>query len=176
MHGAKPKAKGRAAPGARLVLDGRVVRRAARHAGGALRRLEVGRCRRDWFEVSRKAPWGGRACSAQRCTFGQLYVVGGVAAKCTMLQDTWRSPDGVEWECMTQGVRVPWCGARRTASWSRTTPCSYWAAMMPMARYDVWRSFDGKHWRHVCDAPWPARCMAAAVAHEKDIFSWAAGR
>ena len=125
-----------------------------------------------WEELARKAAWGGRSLFGAAVHFGQLYVVGGVAAKCAMLQDTWRSPDGVEWQCMSEGVKVPWCG--------RASHCVVVAddTLFLLGGYDVegtlyrdvWRSFDGKHWRHVCDAPWQARCMAAAVAHEKDIY------
>jgi len=54
-----------------------------------------------WERLIKAAPWGKRAMPRGGLLDGQFYILGGRAGMFRIYGDTWRSPDGVNWEMMS---------------------------------------------------------------------------
>jgi hypothetical protein len=108
---------------------------------------------------------------------GFVYVIGGRAGAMTIYGDTWRSPDGVNWELMSN-----------TAGWGKR--CYAEVEMiggrlvlmggqgMRTFHNDVWHSEDGgRTWDRVsADAPWGPRAGHHTITVDGVIYLFAGGQ
>ena len=49
-------------------------------------------------------PGGSAPCRAAGCMDGYFYIISGRAGTIKIYSDTWRSPDGVNWELMSDNT------------------------------------------------------------------------
>ena len=59
-----------------------------------------------WRQLAASSPWGVRAMPRGGVLDGHFYVISGRTGPWKIYGDTWRSPDGINWECMS--VKAGW--------------------------------------------------------------------
>ena len=65
-----------------------------------------------WERLLEAAPWGVRAMPRGGVMDGYFYIVSGRKGAFKIYSDTWRSPDGINWELMSESIVAPdtyWC-------------------------------------------------------------------
>ena len=55
----------------------------------------------EWRQVAAKSPWGVRAMPRGGVMEDYFYIVSGRKGAFKIYSDTWRSPDGINWEKMS---------------------------------------------------------------------------
>jgi hypothetical protein len=141
---------------------------------------------RSWRQVTAQAPWPARAYFQAVTLRGSMYVLGGQnfrfggcpggAPACSdFFSDVWRSRDGATWKQLTSGAgwtgraglsAVVHEGAIYVLGGSRNDDSAV-VGGPPQREYfnDVWRSYDGVHWKQMtAAAPWEARAGAVVVS------------
>jgi hypothetical protein len=126
---------------------------------------------RQWTCVTRSVPWGPRAVHHTVAHAGYLWVIGGqtipqfALADEVFHNDTWRSRDGIDWECVNDSLPLP---QRSMIGGSAVHNDRIW--MLGGGTYDtpatpdriflndVWSTADGLDWTcHTGSAPWHPR-------------------
>ena len=148
----------------------------------------------EWVEMTDAAPWAGRA-GLSAAVFGEyLYVLGGSqnddqsiigpgGPQRIYYNDVWRSPDGAEWELMTDAA--PWeprAGAAVVVlddhlyvlGGEDGFTCDPLPNCEPPYFNDVWRTSDGVDWELVTtEAGWSPRpghvCEVTGAGDERRI-------
>ena len=107
---------------------------------------------------------------------GYFYVISGRSGPWKVYSDTWRSPDGINWECMS-----------RKAGWGKRcyTEVDFidgdiiltGGQSLTTFYNDVWRSSDqGRTWVQVCaEAPWAPRAGHHTTVIDGTIYLFAGG-
>jgi N-acetylneuraminic acid mutarotase len=130
-----------------------------------------------WDLVSSVSPWPPREFFSAVSLGGEMFVMGGFAdggaavkAGDSLLNDVWRSADGVTWTQVTDAA--PWAG--RSAPASAVHDNKMWilgGTLESADANDVWvgeynttdHTLDWQ--QYTAQAPWPARGYAAAVSN-----------
>jgi len=130
-----------------------------------------------WERLLEAAPWGVRAMPRGAVMDGYFYVVSGRKGPTKVYSDTWRSADGVNWECMSKksgwGKRcypdVDAVGSDLVLTGGQSLFTFY---------NDVWRSADqGRTWEQVCaEAPWAPRAGHHTHVIDGDIYLFGGGK
>ena len=116
-----------------------------------------------WQRILEHAPWARRAMPRGGQMDGCFYIISGRSGPFSVFSDTWRSADGIRWECMSKqsgwGKRcypeVDVVQGHLILSGGQSLRAFY---------NDVWRSADqGRSWEQVCvDAPWGIRDISGS--------------
>jgi hypothetical protein len=130
-----------------------------------------------WTELAAKSPWGVRAMPRGGHMDGYFYVVSGRKGAFKIYADTWRSQDGINWECMSK--KSGW-GKRCYPEVDVVNGHLVLTGGQSLLTFynDVWRSADqGRNWEQVCaDAPWEARAGHHSHVIDGDIYLFGGGR
>ena len=59
-----------------------------------------------WEQVLKAAPWGGRAMPRGGVMDGYFYVISSRKGAFKIHSDTWRSPDGIDWEKVSDALAL----------------------------------------------------------------------
>jgi len=106
-----------------------------------------------------------------------FFVIGGRKGATKVYSDTWRSPDGANWERMSQ--RTGW-GRRCYPEVDIIDGSLILTGGQGLRRFynDVWRSTDqGRTWDQVCaDAPWEPRAGHHTLTLDGEILLFSGGR
>jgi len=117
----------------------------------------------NWQEMTADAPWEARAGAVVVVRDDFMYLLGGEkgfqcddpCVETPYFNDVWRSPDGAEWELVTESAGwSPRPGHQCAVSFDHIV-C--WGGFgEPENPMDVWVSPDGATWEQVSDSPWNA--------------------
>jgi hypothetical protein len=132
---------------------------------------------KEWKQETASAPWSPRAYHATVVHDGKLWVLGGgnYVPSYRASNDVWSSPDGVNWEQVTDGA--PWnprlwfsAVVHRDRIWVlggwSNNPARNWG--------DVWHSPDGRRWTQLrSNVVWKERHEHSAYVFQDKI--WVAG-
>jgi hypothetical protein len=132
---------------------------------------------KEWKRETANAPWSPRAYHAAVVHDGKLWVIGGgnYVPKYHASNDVWSSPDGVNWQQVTD--RAPWdpriwfsAVVHRDRMWVlggwSNNPARNWG--------DVWHSRDGRRWTQLrSNVVWKERHEHSAYVFRDKI--WVAG-
>ena len=131
----------------------------------------------EWREVAAEAPWGKRAMPRGGLLDGHFYVIAGREGPSTIYGDTWRSPDGVNWELMSDNTG--W-GVRCYPEVDIVKGNLVLTGGQSLSEFynDVWRSSDeGRTWQQVCaKAPWDVRAGHHTITIDNEIFLFGGAR
>ena len=132
---------------------------------------------KEWRREVANAPWSPRAYHAAVVHDGKIWVLGGgnYVPRYEARNDVWSSPDGVNWERVTEHAPWPpriWFSAAAyrgriwvLGGWSNN-PSKNWG--------DVWSSRDGKEWTALrSNVVWKARHEHSAYVFRDKL--WVAG-
>lgn len=131
----------------------------------------------EWRQLSANSPWGVRAMPRGGVLDGFFYVISGRSGPWKIYSDTWRSADGLTWECMS-----------RKAGWGRRCYPEVdfvggdivltGGQSLSTFHNDTWRSSDqGRTWENVCpDAPWGPRAGHHTTVIDGVIYLFAGGK
>lgn len=125
----------------------------------------------SWVQATDQAAWSERQGHAAVSFAGKLWVLGGVDAPGTKLNDVWYSTDGITWTLAT--ASAPW--AARGAHGAVVFDDKMWVLGGWEALYsefnDVWCSLDGVNWDQVTEsAEWSARYGPKPVVFDGKIW------
>ena len=115
-----------------------------------------------WRQVVEHCPWMPRDSSGELVFNDHIWLLGGYTPE--MLNDVWRSSDGIAWERMPDfpcdsGVNIPVRFAFDEAMW------------VTSIRGCLFRSQDGSEWTHVTDeGPWKNRGCAGSVVFKERMW------
>ena len=108
---------------------------------------------------------------------GYFYILSGRAGMFTVYSDTWRSPDGIHWEKMSE--KTGW-GKRCYPEVELIDGNIILIAGQSLSTFyhDVWRSSDcGKTWKQVCaSAPWGVRAGHHTITINGEIYLFGGAR
>ncbi len=131
----------------------------------------------EWRELASKSPWGVRAMPRGGVMDGHFYVISGRTGPWKIYSDTWRSADGISWECMSN--KAGW-GKRCYTEVDFIDGHIILTAGQSLATFynDVWRSSDqGRTWDQVCaDASWAPRAGHHTTVIDGTIYLFAGGK
>jgi hypothetical protein len=131
----------------------------------------------QWQRVLAAAPWGERAMPHGGWMDGYFYMLSGRAGMFTIYGDTWRSPDGLNWEMLSDN---PGWEKRAYPSVELVQGSIILIAGQSLGTFynDVWRSTDkGKTWELMnADAPWDVRAGHHTAVIGDDIYLYAGAR
>jgi len=131
----------------------------------------------NWTRLLEAAPWGVRAMPRGGVMDGYFYVVSGRTGAFTIYGDTWRSPDGVQWECMSDNTG--W-GKRCYPEVDCLNGHLVLNGGQGLSEFynDVWRSPDqGRTWEQVCaEAPWGVRAGHHSHVIDGEIYMFGGAR
>lgn len=120
-----------------------------------------------WVYATLKAEWTPRYNFGAVAFDKQLYIMGGQTTQTSptfastqrLLQDVWRSEDGVHW---TELVSPPWSARASFGLVAAGSSIWLFGGGMP-ATNDIWRTVNGTQWELVtAHAPWPPRAGLGA--------------
>ena len=148
-----------------------------------------------WSEVTPHAQWAPRAGLQAVSLRGNMYVMGGrtpidpavvpIPGASDIWSDVWRSADkGRNWHQVAPSDDSHWPArayfqavTMRGAMYVmggqnfKITGCPPFAPSCSDFFNDVWRSWDGRHWRQLTsDAGWTGRAGLSAVVHDGAIY------
>ena len=130
-----------------------------------------------WERILAHAPWKKRAMPRGGQMDGYFYIISGRAGPFAVFSDTWRSADGIHWECMAKSsgwgkrcypeIDVVQGHLILNGGQSLTTFFN-----------DVWRSADqGRTWEQVCaEAPWGIRAGHHSHVMDDEIYMFGGAR
>ncbi len=131
----------------------------------------------EWKRVAAESPWGVRAKPLGGLMDGYFYIISGRAGAVTTYGDTWRSPDGVNWELMSN--KTGW-GKRCYSEVEIVRGNLVLMGGQGLFKFynDVWRSADqGRTWQLVCaEAPWGVRAGHHTATIDDVIYLFAGHR
>ncbi len=108
---------------------------------------------------------------------GYFYIISGRTGPLKIYGDTWRSPDGVKWERMSD--KTGW-GKRCYPEVEVVRGNLVLTGGQGLVKFynDVWRSADqGRTWEQVCvDAPWNVRAGHHTTTFDDVIYLWGGAR
>ena len=118
----------------------------------------------EWTQLTASAPWSARAGAVLVTRGDYLYLLGGEFGflcdplpDCEQpyLNDVWRSPDGIEWEQVTESAEwVPRPGHQCGVIQDQFI--CFGGFGFPENPVDVWVSDDGAQWTLLSTPPWNA--------------------
>ena len=131
----------------------------------------------EWTRVLEAAPWGVRAMPRGGVMDGYFYIMSGRTGPFKLYSDTWRSPDGIQWECMS--AKSGW-GKRCYPEVDLIQGHLILTGGQSLRTFynDVWRSADqGRSWQQVnAEAPWAPRAGHHTATIDDVIYLFAGGR
>jgi hypothetical protein len=131
----------------------------------------------DWKRLAASSPWGVRAMPRGGQMGGYFYVISGRKGMFRIYGDTWRSPDGIEWELMSD--RTGW-GRRCYPEVEIVKGHLVLTGGQDLGTFynDVWRSADeGRTWECVCaSATWDVRAGHHTYNFEDVIYLFGGAR
>jgi hypothetical protein len=131
----------------------------------------------EWTELAAKSPWGVRAMPRGAVMDDYFYVISGRKGMFKIYSDTWRSKDGINWECMSK--KAGW-GKRCYPDVDVVDGHLILTGGQSLITFynDVWRSADqGRSWEQVCaNAPWEARAGHHSHVIDGDIYLFGGGK
>jgi len=131
----------------------------------------------EWKRVAAESPWAVRAKPLGGLMDGYFYIISGRAGAITTYGDTWRSPDGVNWELMSN--KTGW-GKRCYSEVEIVRGNLVLMGGQGLFKFhnDVWRSADqGRTWQLVCaEAPWGVRAGHHTATIDDVIYLFAGAR
>lgn len=130
----------------------------------------------EWRELASNSPWGVRTMPRGGVMGDYFYLISGRTGPWKIYGDTWRSPDGLNWECMSR--KAGW-GARCYPEVDIVGSDLILTGGQSLTKFfnDVWCSSDcGKTWEQVCaDAPWSPRAGHHTTVIDGVIYLFAGG-
>lgn len=131
----------------------------------------------EWTELAARSAWGVRAMPRGGQLDGYFYVISGRKGMFKIYGDTWRSPDGIRWERMSD--RTGW-GRRCYPEVEIVKGQLVLTAGQSLTTFynDVWRSADqGRSWECVCaKAPWNVRAGHHTFSLDDEIYLFGGAR
>jgi len=124
----------------------------------------------NWNPVQSLAQWPGRKQAGGAVMAGNMWLMGGLSATGTALNDVWSSTDGVTWTQATAAAQWParssfGCVAFENKLWV----CGGFGANNgPLD--DVWSSADGVTWAKAESGGWSARGALGAIAYNGNLW------
>lgn len=129
----------------------------------------------NWHQVTDAAPWAARAGLASVVYKDELYMIGGgynnIFRK--VLNDVWKTSDGVRWEQVTPAADfAPRSGARLLDHNGKLLVLAGEHGFSNDTQFhDVWATEDGLNWEQVLgEAPWRNRSGHGVVQYKGDIY------
>jgi hypothetical protein len=130
-----------------------------------------------WKRILDAAPWGKRAMPRGGQMDGYFYIISGRKGSFKIYSDTWRSPDGINWELMS--AKSGW-GRRCYPEVDVVQGHLILNGGQSLSTFynDVWRSADqGRTWDQVCaEAPWDVRAGQHSHVMDDDIYLFGGAR
>jgi N-acetylneuraminic acid mutarotase len=131
----------------------------------------------EWKQIAAESPWGARAMPRGGILDGYFYIISGRSGAFKIYGDTWRSPDGIHWELMSDNTG--W-GRRCYPEVEIVQGHLVLTGGQGLSTFynDVWRSADGgRSWEQVCaDAPWGVRAGHHTTTIDDVIYLFGGAR